>query len=320
MPETIVVTDHTFESLALEREAFADAEVQSPQVSTEEDVIEATDGAVAVITHHAPITRAVFEANECIQVVGRYGTGVDNVDVEAATEHGVQVVNVVSYCVEEVSTHALSLLLTIVRNTAHYDRHIKDGGWEWQVGAPLGRLAGQTVGLVGFGKIPRRLVEKMAGFDFEFLAYDPYLSAEDTAAAGATKVSFEELVDRADIVSIHTPLTDETRGLFDAEVFERLDDSAIVVNASRGGVVDLEALYRAVEAGDIYGAGLDVLPEEPPVAEQVRDHDRIVYTPHMGWYSEESIRQLRETVTGDILRILDGERPENPVNELDGAN
>jgi D-3-phosphoglycerate dehydrogenase len=318
MPETIVVTDHTFESLGLERELFADtdATIRSPQVTTEDGVIEATDGATAVFTHHAPVTRAVFEANESIRAVGRYGTGVDNVDLEAATDHGVQVVNVASYSVEEVSTHALALLLSVVRNTAHYDRHIKDGGWEWQVGAPLHRLSGKTVGLVGFGEIARRLAEKLAGFDFEMLAYDPYQSADEMAAAGVQKVSFDDLVDRAEVVSIHVPLTDETHGMFDDDVFERLSDSAIVVNASRGAVVDVESLYEAVETGSIYGAALDVLPEEPPLAEHVRDHDRIVYTPHMGWYSEESITQLRETVTRDVMRVLHGDAPENPVNDL----
>jgi D-3-phosphoglycerate dehydrogenase len=318
MPETIVVTDHTFESLALEQEMFADteAEIRSPQVSTEEDVIDVTDGATAVFTHHAPITRAVFEANDSIRVVGRYGTGVDNVNVEAATEHGVQVVNVASYSVEEVSTHALALLLSVVRNTPQYERHIKNGGWEWQVGAPLHRLSGKTVGLVGFGEIARRLAEKMAGFDFEVLAYDPYQSTEEMASLGVQKAAFDELVDRAEVVSIHVPLTDETHGMFDADVFARLSDSAIVINASRGAVVDVDSLYDAVESGSIYGAALDVLPEEPPLAEHVRDHDRIIYTPHMGWYSEESITQLRETVTHDVMRVLNGDDPENPVNDL----
>ncbi|MDG5776487.1 C-terminal binding protein [Haloarculaceae archaeon H-GB1-1] len=318
MAAKIVVTDHGFPSLELETNLTTENgfELEAFELDTEEEVIEHAAGAKALLVHHAPITETVFEEIPSLEAVGRYGTGVDNVDLDAATEHGVQVVNVPAYAGEEVSTHAFALLLSVTRRIPAFGREIAADNWHWSNGIPMQRLRGNTVGFVGFGAIAQRFREKLSGFDFDFVAYDPYQSAEEIAEHGVEKVSFDELVGEAEIVSIHVPLTDETERMFDGDVFERLPDNAILINTARGEIVDLDALYRAIDDGEIYGAGLDVLPEEPPAPEDLREHERLVYTPHTGWYSEGSMTDLRESVTMDVVRVLQDETPENPVNSL----
>lgn len=319
MAEELVVTDYDFPDLSIEEDVLAgtDVELRGEQARTPEEVIEAAAGADGLLVQYADISADVFEAIPELEAVGRYGIGVDSVDLDAATAHGVQVLNVPDYCLEEVPTHALSLLLTCVRKISMYDAKIKDGTWDWTVGKPIPRITGSTLGLVGFGKLPQRLIELVAGFDLDVLIYDPYVDAEDIEAKGAEKVTFDELLDRSRYVSVHAPLTDETRNMFDDDAFESMREDAILVNTARGGLIDIEALNRAIRAGDIAGAGLDVLPEEPPDPDSVIDYDSVVYTPHVAWYSESSIETLRRTVTEDVLRVVRGESPKNPVNELD---
>lgn len=314
----VVVTDYNFSDLEIERDIFESigAEVVGADADTDEEVIEAAEGADALLDQYAPVGPAVFDAAPDLQVVGRYGIGVDTVDLDAATEHGVWVVNVPSYCEDEVSTHALSLLLACERRVARFDAAIDSGTWDWKLGRPIFRLRGRTLGLAGFGKIPQRLVEKVSGFGLNVIAYDPYVTAEELAEHGAEKVSFDKLLDRSDAVSVHTPLTDETHHLFDGDAFEAMDDDTVVVNTARGGVIDTDALAEALETGELRAAGLDVLPEEPPGDSPLVGHDDVVLTPHVSWYSEDSLVELRRTVAEDVARVLQGEEPENPVNDL----
>jgi D-3-phosphoglycerate dehydrogenase len=297
--------------------ADADVDLRGEYARTPEEVIEVAEGADALLVQYADVTREVFEALPDLQAVGRYGIGVDSIDVDAAADHGIPVVNVPDYCIEEVPTHTLALLLACVRKIPSYDRAIKGGEWDWTAGKPIRRLTGATLGLVGFGKLPRRLVELVEGFDLDVLVYDPYVDADDVEAVGAEKVDLDTLLERSRYVSVHAPLTDETRNLIDADALDRMREDAIVVNTARGPLIDVEALFEAVEAGEIAGAGLDVLPEEPP-SEPPLDHDAIVYTPHVAFYSEESEETMRRTVTEDVLGILQGEAPMNPVNDPDG--
>jgi len=320
MTDRIVVTDYDFPDLSIESglvEDAADVELRGEYARTPAEVIDAAEGADALLVQYAEITDAVFEALPDLRAVGRYGIGVDSIDLGAATAHSVPVVNVPDYCIEEVPTHTLALLLACVRKVPSYDRAIKGGEWDWTAGKPIRRLTGATLGLVGFGKLPRRLIELVEGFDLDVLVYDPYVDAAAVDAAGAEKVDLGELLDRSRYVSVHAPLTDETRGLIDADALDRMRDDAILINTARGPLVDYEALAAAIEAGDIAGAGLDVLPEEPPSTPPL-DHDAIVYTPHVAFYSEESEKTMRRTVTEDVLGILGGADPMNPVNDLDG--
>jgi D-3-phosphoglycerate dehydrogenase / 2-oxoglutarate reductase len=318
MTDTILVTDFDFPELDVEHRVTdkRGAELVEAQAKTADEVIEAarTADADALLAQYAPIDRTVLETLD-VRAVGRYGIGVDSVDLEAADDEGVVVVNVPDYCEDEVATHAIALLFACVRRTSLYDRAIASGTWDWTVGAPIERLPGKTLGFAGFGKIPCRIAERLSGFDLELLAYDPYRSEDDLAADGVEKVSFDGLLERVDAVSIHTPLTDETRGLFDAEAFGAMNDDAVLLNTARGEVVDADALAAALDGGEVAAAGLDVLPEEPPEDSPLVGRDDVVQTPHVAWYSEASIVELRETVTRDVLRVLDGKRPKNPVNE-----
>jgi D-3-phosphoglycerate dehydrogenase len=315
MTATILVTDWDFPDLSIEETILSgtDVRLEASQAGTDAEVIEAAEAvdADALLVQQAPVTRAVFETLE-LAAVGRYGIGVDTVDLAAAADHGVTVCNVPDYCRDEVPTHALGLLLAVARRIAAYDREVTDGTWDWTTGRPIDRVVGSTLGLVGFGTLPRRLVELVAGFDFEILVADPYVGAEEIAAAGGRKVELDELVASARVVSLHAPLTDETRGMIGADALSRMREDAVVINTARGELVDVDALVAAVERGEIAGAGLDVLPEEPPPSAPP-DHPRIVYTPHVAWYSEDSITTLRRTVTRDVLRVLRGEPPDNPV-------
>ncbi|WP_122090539.1 C-terminal binding protein [Halalkalicoccus subterraneus] len=316
MSSTVLVTDFDFPDLDIERELAGEAgiDLETAAADGPEDVIEAARGvdADALLAQYAPITRAVFEELD-LAVVGRYGIGVDSVDLEAAGDHGVPVVNVPDYCQDEVAEHALALALSCVRETARFDARITDGEWDWTAGRPINRLQGATVGFVGFGSIPECLAAKASGFDFKYLAYDPYRSVEELDEAGVEKVGLEELLERSRIVSVHTPLTDETHELIAAEAFATMREDAVLVNTARGAVVDTTALAAAIEAGEIAGAGLDVLPEEPPEESALFDLEDVVLTPHVAWYSEESITELRETVTRDVLSVLADNEPTNPV-------
>lgn len=313
----VVVTDYNFSDLGVERDVLEPigAEVIGADADTEEAVIEAVEGADALLNQYAPVGPAVLDAAPDLQVVGRYGIGVDTVDLDAATDRGVWVVNVPSYCEDEVSTHALSLILTCERRVARFDAAIDEGTWDWKIGQPIFRLRGRTLGLAGFGKIPQHLVEKVSGFGLEVIAYDPYVPAEELAEHGVEKVGFDELLERADTVSVHTPLTDETRHLFDSDAFATMDDDATIVNTARGAVIDTDALAEALEGDEIRAAGLDVLPTEPPEDSPLVGRDDVVLTPHVGWYSEDSIVELRRTVAEDVARVLQGEELENPVND-----
>ena len=317
MTKRIVVTDWDFPDLSVEEEAVAeeDVELVSAQARTPGEVVDVAAEADALLVQYASVTRDVFESLD-LDAVGRYGIGVDNVDVKAATERGAHVLNVPDYCLDEVPTHALGLMLACARRIAHYDSEVKSGTWDWTSGKPIDRVAGSTLGLVGFGRIPRSLIDLVRGFDFETLVYDPYVESGEIADAGAEKVSLGELLDRSRFVSAHAPLTDETREMFDAEAFERMRDDAVLINTARGGLVDVDALVEAVESEEIAGAGVDVLPAEPPEETPPLDHPNIVYTPHVAWYSEQSSDEMRRTVTEDVLGVLRGDAPVNAVNDV----
>lgn len=315
MTWNVHVTDYDFPDVSIEREALGDGiELTTGDAETAADVIEQAEGADALLNQYAPITAEVFEALDSLQVVARYGIGVDNVDLAAATAHDVRVVNVPSYSEEEVSTHAFSLLLSTLRQIPKLSDQIRSGTWDWKAARPIHRIAGRTLGFVAFGKIPQILARKFEGFDVDFVAYDPYQTEAELAEHGVTKVDFETLLDESDFVSIHTPLTDETEGLFDAWAFERMKDSAVLVNTARGPVIDELALASAIETGEIAGAGLDVMREEPPDSSPLFDLDDVVITPHIAWYSEESMEILRSEAATGAKAVLEGTDPDAVVN------
>ena len=317
---TVVVTDHDFEDLSIEREGLADVA----------EVVELTDGvggsavdaretlaeADAVITLRYDLTAADVAVLDDCRVISRYGIGVDNVATDAARKRDIPVTNVPDYCLEEVAVHALSLWLALSRGLPTYDGAVAAGDWDRSAAAPIHRLSTRTVGVVGYGAIGRAVGERAAALGADVLASDPFLSTADVADDPAELVSFETLLDRADFVTVHSPLTPETRGLFDVDAFSKMRDDAYFVNVARGPIVDTEALVAALDAGELAGAGLDVFPEEPPAAtDPLRDHPDVVTTPHVAWYSEEANEERRQTVVDIVRTVLEGGEPYNVVNE-----
>lgn len=317
MAHRVVTTDaKTAEVLP---EAFTwqgfDADVQVLDEADEASLVRAAaagDADAVVVDAGTPVTERLFTETP-VRVVARAGSGVDNVDLESARKYGIPVVNAPGYCTEEVATHALSLLLSTWRRLGAYDAAVRGGDWSREVGGPITRLSGATLGFVSFGATAQRLAEIVAGFDLDLLAYDPYV--DDAAARGhdVERAELESVVRRADLLGVFTPLTSETRGLIDGEAFSLMKRSAVLVNVGRGAVVDGDALAAALDAGEIAGAGLDVLESEPPDVLPT-DHPNVVYTPHVAWYSEEAIRECADSVAADVARVLTGSEPERPVS------
>jgi D-3-phosphoglycerate dehydrogenase len=319
MPHKIAVSQADMPDAIIEAGVFEraplDVDLVTGAAENEAELIELARGADGLAVQYAEVTAAVLEELPNLSVVSRYGIGVDNIDIDAASEHGVAVTHVPSYCEEEVASHALGLLLSVARNTAQYDRQVRSGTWDWKQGQSIEALTGQTVGFVAFGKIPQTFAKLAEGFEFEYLTYDPYIQAEDLAGFPVTKVEWETLLETSDIVSIHTPLVEETRHMFDTEAFEMMKSSAILINTARGPIVDESALNTALQDNAIGGAGLDVMETEPTHDSPLFEREETVITPHVAWYSESSLAKLRRKTAENITRYLQDESPHGFANE-----
>lgn len=316
MTHKVIISDNKTVDPETRREVLESVGAKIIMLSdrTVKAVADAAAGADALIVDAGtPVTKEVFEASDTLRVVGRAGIGVDNVDVDSAREHGVEVLYAPNYCIDEVSTHALALLLSAVRRLPTFDRQTRAGGWDWTAGQPIHRLRGRTLGLVGFGTLARRLASKLDGFGLELLATDPQVSAAEMEHFGVERVEFEELLEKSAFVSIHVPLYEQTRGMFDDKAFKQMREDAILINTARGPVVDENALVSALEAGEIDAAALDVLAEEPPEDSALLEREDVLVTPHVAWYSEESQDDLSHSIAADVARVLEGEQPLAPV-------
>jgi D-3-phosphoglycerate dehydrogenase len=268
------------------------------QHRTPEAALEAAQGAdVVMIQSVRPLLkRALIQEFERQRCIVRLGTGYDNVDVAAATERGILVCNTPTYCIDDVADHALALLLDGVRHVARQDRWIRAERWDRRGARPGRRLKGRTMGFVAFGQIARALAQRVSGFGMTLLAYDPYLDSEKIASCGAQKVELDELLRRADFISIHCPLSDQTHHLLSAREFALMKEGVFLVNTSRGPVVDEVALVEALGSGKVWGAGLDVFEHEPlPANSPLRDFGFVTFTPHVGANSLESVADLYRT-------------------------
>ena len=317
MKFVVAVTDYVFASLEPEKKVLAplDVELRAAQCKSEEEIIKLTQGADAILNCYAKMTARVIEKLDRCKIIARYGIGVDNVDLAAATRAKIVVTNVPDYCIDEVSDHALALLLALERQISAADRAVKGGAWDVVAHAGVRRLRGQTLGLIGFGKIGMALAAKARAFGLRILAYDPYLDAAALAARGAEGVTFDRLLAESDVVSIHVPLSPETRNLIGARELARMKPTAFLINTSRGGIVDEQALAEALKAGRIAGAALDVLLVEPPTADHpLRQLPNVILTPHLAFYSRESVVELQTKAAEEVARALKGEPPRSPVN------
>jgi D-3-phosphoglycerate dehydrogenase len=323
MPDTVVIADYDYGDVDIERQIIEAAgfELIAAHCKTEDEVIDVARDAAAVVAQYAPLSARVIAALRSCRVIARYGTGVDIVDVDAATEHGILVTNVPNdWCENEVADHAMALVLALARKVTVYDRATRAGTWQWQSGAPIHRLRGSVLGLLSFGAIARAIAARAAGFGMRIAAHDPFLADADIAAAGAGPVSFDELVTGADYLVIQAPLTAQTHHLFDEAQLRRMKPTAMLINTARGPIVEDRALHRALSEGWIAGAGLDDIEEEPAKVRDWRPDnpllrlDNVVITPHAAYYSEEAIRFVRQFAAEEVVRVLTGQPPLSPVN------
>jgi len=313
----VVITDSGYAHYDIEREVLAavDADVTVKQCETEDEVIDLGRDADGVIVRLQPFTERVMEALPRCRAVGRYGIGVDNIEVEAATRHGVAVGNVCDYAVNEVSEEALALLFSCARKTASHDRKIRAGAWDIAQQDPIHRIQGRTLGLVGLGRIPQVLVGKVKGLGFRILAHDPFVPKDVAQELGVELVDLDTLLTESDYVSVHAPLNDQTRHLINESALRKMKPTAILINTARGGVVDTQALYTALKEGWINSAGLDVHEQEPvPADYRMFELDNVVISDHAGWYSEESIAELQRGAAEAVAAVLAGGWPKFLVN------
>lgn len=286
-------------------------------MTTEDAVIGACRKARIVLIEHpsTPFTRRVIEALDHCWMIARYGIGLDNIDVAAAAECGIIVCHAPGFCVEEVSDHTVALLLNIARRVMITDREVQRGGWRIAFDPPIRRLNTQRLGFLGFGRIARRVAEKMKPFGLHMVAFDPYASPEVAAGAGVEVVSFETLLRSADFLSVHAPLTRETHHILGADELQQMKPSAWIVNTSRGQLIDEDALVAAISNGMIAGAALDVNEIEPlPAASGLRGMKNVILTSHHAAVSAESLEELRLTIAASIEAILKGYWPQFVAN------
>lgn len=264
----------------------------------------------AIMTCWAQVSAAAIEAADPLRIVARLGVGLDNIAVDTATSRGVWVTNVPDYCVEEVSDHAVGFALAWTRGLVHFDREVRAGRWA-PASAKLRRLAELTCGIVGFGRIGRATARKLSAFGCGLLSHDPYPSAP---VPGVESTSLESLLSRSDIVIVHAPLTPQTHHLIDARRLRQMRPGGLLVNVSRGGVVDTQAVIDAMNEGRLAAAGLDVLESEPAVPEALLSQPGAMLTPHVAFSSDASLLELRRRAAQEVVRVLQGERPREPRN------
>jgi len=310
----IVITDCDHPSVEIEKKILSEinSELTLETCKTEEDVIAVASDADGIINQYAPFTRKVIKSLNRCKIIARYGVGVDNIDVEAATEQHIIVANVPDYCLDEVSTHALGLILASARKIIFLDRKVRERTWDFKITKPLFRTQGKILGLFGLGRIARMVAQKALGFGFKVIAFDPYVSE---ANSKIEMVTLKRLLSDSDFLSIHVPLTDETRHSFSENELRTMKKTAYLVNTSRGPIVDEKALYVALKEKWIAGAALDVMEKEPPDwKEPLLKLDNIIITPHISFYSEESYVELKTKVAEAVCSVLKGELPRAMVN------
>jgi D-3-phosphoglycerate dehydrogenase len=324
----VVITDFDYGDNDIERAILepVGAEVVALQAKSEDDLLAVMPDCDAVMNQYARVGRKAIAAMHRCKVIARYGVGVDIVDVEAATERGIMVTNVRDYCTEEVADHAIAMWLALARKLKEYNGATHQGVWHWKSGQPVHRLRGQTMGIISFGKIGQAIAERARGFGVRVIAHDPYLPKAFFHARDTEPVTKEELLSRSDVVMMQVPMTPETRHFLGAAEFASMRPRAIVVNTGRGPTIDNKALYDALVSGQVAGAGLDDLEEEPakraewtPRGNPLFGLPNVIVTPHSAYYSEESIRIARETAASEVARVLTGRRPHNPVNNVQAA-
>jgi D-3-phosphoglycerate dehydrogenase len=321
MEEIIVsVTDNRFSSYREEEEVLktTGATLKIFNCSLEEEFNEDIISSHGLLVNLYPLRAPAIQKLKRCRVISRYGVGYDNVDIKAATAKGIWVTHVPDYCVEDTSDHAIGLLLACIRQIPYTDMRVRRGAWDIHKEVRLYRIKGRILGLIGFGRIARAVSRKLRSFGLsKILVNDPYVEPSVIREAGCIPVSREEILRQSDYISLHIPLNRETRTLIGTAELESMKPGAILINTSRGPVIDQEALSKVLISGRIGGAGLDVFQEEPlPADTPLLKLNNVVLTSHIAYYSEESLKELKRKAAENVAAVFKGERPPFPVNEI----
>ena len=312
---SVLVTDYAWNSLDPEREILkeAGADLVVAESGEEDELAQLAVGVDGILTCWKSVTdKVIRNASKC-QSIGRYGIGLDNIDVSYATEVGIVVTNVPAYCLPEVSDHALALLISWARKVTAFDHAIKSGTYNLKAQMPMFRLEGRTLGIAGYGKIGRTLARKALALGLKVIVFDPYLDLPKDGPV--EQVEFDELLSRSHYISMHVPSTPETRHLFNREAFRKMNPEALVINTARGDLIDEEALLEALEAGEIAGAALDTFDVEPmPAGHPLLELDNTLICPHLGYVTDDSYQAFYSQVVEDI-RAFDSGEPVRMINE-----
>ncbi len=312
----VVLTDNIFPDLDVERELLDKVDAELVEIKNGEGLEKEVADADAVINTYAQVPGELIEKMQKCKLIIRNGIGVNTIDVDTCNKKGIMVANIPTYCLDEVATHAVADMLALNRKLLKMDASVRSGVWDVKKAMPVYSLQEKTLGLVGFGKIPRLVSEKAKAFGMKVIAYDPYLTAEQAAEAGARKVELEELISESDYISIHCPLTPETRGMFNYEAFKKMKNTAYLINTARGPIINEPDLVKALEEGEIAGAGLDVLMQDKVSLDNpLLKFDNVILTPHSAWYSEESIVRRRTQTVESVIEVLEGREPFSFLNK-----
>lgn len=318
--QTVVIAYEGFGDIQIETDTVSQtgAEIVYTRRLDTPEAQEAAIKADALMVTIQSVPADLISRMECCRIISRVGTGLDAIDIPAATKRGIWVTNVPDYSIDEVSTHAVTMMLVHERRIPNLLQMVREKGWyDASLDRPARRLALLTFGVLGFGRIGRATVSKAHGLGMRVIVYDPFVTDEAVAALGATRVDLETLLRESDYLSLHSPLTDETRQIINVKTLAMMKPTAFLINAARGGMIDETALLAAVQSGQLAGAALDVLTVEPPAPDHpFRKEPRIWLTPHNAWYSEEARAEVRLKASEEVVRVLRGERPRCPVNQI----
>jgi D-3-phosphoglycerate dehydrogenase len=320
MKYKIYITDYDYNEISEVYDEFSaiDCEIIELKTKNEDKLIKFVLDADAILVQYAPITSRVIDILYKCKVISRFGIGIDMIDISAATLKKIPVCNVPDYCIDEVADHTLALILTLARKIIPLDFSVRNGEWNTiDVAKPIFNLKEQTLGFVGFGKIPQNLYPKIKLIFGNIIVFDPYLKDETIKKYNLKSVTFYNLITNSDFISIHCPLNEDTRHLFDIKEFYLMKKTVYIINTSRGPIINTVALYRAVKDKIIAGAALDVLEQEPPEKDlELLELNNIIITPHSSYYSESSIKLLKRITARNVVKILSNEEPINMLNKV----
>lgn len=316
MKKSIVITDYGFPDIDHEKSTFASMgfEVVAGHCTSEDEVLNISRNANAILVQWAPVTRRVIENLNHCEVIVRYGIGVDNVDLKAAKEKGIPVCNVPDYCIQEVADHTIALAFSLARQLKATERRIHLGVWKITPPLPLPPFREMVFGTMGYGRIAREVLKRARAFGFKLAAYDPFIKDEVMLSDGVTSLSKNQLLKESDIISLHLPLNEETAHLINENTLALLKPHAFIINTARGGLVDNDALAKALNKQQLGGAGLDVFEKEPlPENYPLMQCENAILTSHTAWYSASSVPVLQRMATEEVIRALNGKPLKNRV-------